>query len=314
MNRRSLLLALSLALSLGGCASYSSHYRDDIVYRDGSYYSPSRDGYGDYYYAPEPSYDSYYDYGFAPPWGWSGLHCDFYRGYRCSPFGYYGYGYPGWSVGLYYGGGGYYYDPYGYDPYYGGYFPPYGYWPPHRHHHHDDDPPPVAHQPGPTPMPRPVYPGDKPPHPNKPWQGPQLQSLPEVGDADAAGEDGEQLGDPRSDRERFRDDAGAPRMRWRPSASFISMPTPDVSRQGEPARSDDRMILDQDGNPVAVERVPVRRDCDPVGPARDAGAGSGRVSRPDPEPPRIERRPERDDDASDRRRDDDRPRPRPSHE
>ena len=309
MNGRSFLLALSLASCLGGCASYSSQYRDDIVYRDGSYYSPSRDGYGDYYYARQSSYDAYYDYGFAPPWGWTGLHCDFYRGYRCSPFGYYGYGYPGWSVGLYYGGGGYYYDPYGYDPYYD-YYLPYGYWPPHHHHHHDDAPP-LVHQPGPTPLPRPVYPGEKPPHPNKPSLPRQLQSLPVEDGTALSGDDGERSSDARSERERFRDNATSPRMRWRPFAAFARAPTADVAEPGEVAGDDDRVALDQDGNPLALPRgngQPVR-DRDPVGPARDRGSASGRAARADPEPPRFERRQERDDDAGDRRRNDDRPRP-----
>jgi hypothetical protein len=64
-----LSLAIPALIMLGsaGCVTSTNSYTRDIVYRDGSYYSPADEQYGDYYYEPEPDY-SYYDddyyYGF----------------------------------------------------------------------------------------------------------------------------------------------------------------------------------------------------------------------------------------------------------
>jgi hypothetical protein len=66
----SLILPTLIMLGSTGCVTGTDSYTRDIVYRDGSYYSPADDQNGDYYYAPEPDYsyyaDDYYDsyYGF----------------------------------------------------------------------------------------------------------------------------------------------------------------------------------------------------------------------------------------------------------
>jgi hypothetical protein len=60
MNAK-LVLAAACVLFSSACVSTSSQYRNDIVYRDGSYYSPADEQYGDYYYAPE---QDVYDYGY----------------------------------------------------------------------------------------------------------------------------------------------------------------------------------------------------------------------------------------------------------
>jgi hypothetical protein len=57
-----LALVAACVLLSSACVSTSNQYRSDIVYRDGSYYSPADDQNGDYYYAPEQDYD--YDYGY----------------------------------------------------------------------------------------------------------------------------------------------------------------------------------------------------------------------------------------------------------
>jgi hypothetical protein len=59
-----LALAAACVLLSSACVSTSNQYRNDIVYRDGSYYSPADDQNGDYYYAPEQDYDYGYDYGY----------------------------------------------------------------------------------------------------------------------------------------------------------------------------------------------------------------------------------------------------------
>lgn len=122
MDYRNALIAAALALGLAGCASYSSGYGTEAVYRDGSYYSPSDAGYGDYYYAPEPR-DYYYDYYGQDPFYGSPLYG--YGGYcsvryrYCPPFGYGRFPDSGWyapyGAGFGYGFG--YYPA----PYYGGY-------------------------------------------------------------------------------------------------------------------------------------------------------------------------------------------------
>lgn len=55
---------LALTLGLGGCATYP--YNQDVLYADGSYYSPAAAGNGDYYYASVvPSYQHYSYYGYT---------------------------------------------------------------------------------------------------------------------------------------------------------------------------------------------------------------------------------------------------------
>jgi hypothetical protein len=110
-------LIVIAALALSGCATYGGNQYGEhqAVYRDGSYYSPSADGYGDYYYAPEYRYhDSYYDYGFPYSYGgypysygypygyrygrnWCGLR------YRPCP----GSWHSGWGLSIFFGNGWY---------------------------------------------------------------------------------------------------------------------------------------------------------------------------------------------------------------
>jgi hypothetical protein len=126
MKHRHAAIALALAVGLSGCASYSTGYRSDVVYRDGSYYSPGDASHGDYYYAPEPAYDYYDYYGQdffygSPLYGYGGFCSVRYR--YCPPFGYGPF--PGYGFGL--GNG---YVPYGYG------------WPRdgrHRRRDHDGD-------------------------------------------------------------------------------------------------------------------------------------------------------------------------------
>jgi hypothetical protein len=59
-----LALAAACILVSSACVTTSGQYSNDIVYRDGSYYSPADDQNGDYYYAPEQTYDYGYDYGY----------------------------------------------------------------------------------------------------------------------------------------------------------------------------------------------------------------------------------------------------------
>ena len=62
--KKSMLFAA--ALLLAGCASTGT--RDGLVYKDGSWYSPAREGHGDYYTgASRRHHDHYYDV----PWAWS---------------------------------------------------------------------------------------------------------------------------------------------------------------------------------------------------------------------------------------------------
>jgi len=113
------------ALLLSGCASYgTARYGETTpVYRDGSYYSPSASGYGDYYYAPEYRYDYYddfgYGYGYGYPYGFGGHRfCSF----RYRPCGYGSYWGSGWGgLSLFFGRGWNRWDSwYGWPYYYGG--------------------------------------------------------------------------------------------------------------------------------------------------------------------------------------------------
>ena len=129
-------------LGSAGCVTSTDTYTRDIVYRDGSYYAPADEQYGDYYYAPEEDY-SYYDnypyYGSNSFYGnsWYGLHDSY--GCRFS-YHYDRYCDNGWNnifiniggFSLIFGDSHYYGNGYGY-PYYGSY-PYYGYYssPPRR--------------------------------------------------------------------------------------------------------------------------------------------------------------------------------------
>jgi hypothetical protein len=122
-----LALAAVCVLLSSACVSTGGQYQNDIVYRDGSYYSPADEQNGDYYYAPEQdydygyyadSYDNYYYDTYRSPWyGYSNnQRCRFsYRYDRyCSMFG-------RGSSALHFGGftliinSGYSRDYYGYD-------------------------------------------------------------------------------------------------------------------------------------------------------------------------------------------------------
>lgn len=142
MNRTLASVVAALALGLGGCATDPG--MGGMVYRDGGYYAPARDGYGDYYVAQDvaddwyddPFYDAYYDpFVFGPSWyGGGGGYCSVR--YRYCPAGWYGAGSPfafGFGTGLWIGfGGRSYYDPWG------GYYSPWAYG---SERHHDWHPP-----------------------------------------------------------------------------------------------------------------------------------------------------------------------------
>ena len=137
MKSRIAFLLVAMAIWLSGCASYPTAYRGDF-YDGDSYYAEADDGYGDYYYAPEPRYDQYSDFGYGygfgsslSAFGWCAPYDRF-----CPSLWYSHFGRPGLS--LWFGGGGFY------DPWYG-YGHGYGYWPPsyygqhyHRSGRHDD--------------------------------------------------------------------------------------------------------------------------------------------------------------------------------
>jgi hypothetical protein len=143
-----LAVLVLIVLSSAGCVTGTNSYSRDIVYRDGSYYSPADEQYGDYYYEPEPDYSSYYDddyyYGFNSGYysrhdsyrcrfsyrhdrycnnGWGSSYLNF--GGLTIIFGnsnYYGYGhgYSGYGYGYGYHGNHGYHGAY---PYYGWYSP-----------------------------------------------------------------------------------------------------------------------------------------------------------------------------------------------
>jgi hypothetical protein len=99
MTRRLLLLATLMTLGLTGCVTYSDSYYRQSQYRDGGYYYPAQDGYGDYYQGREQvQYVDYYYSSYTPFWGLSRYYCAGY--YSCSPFwnSYYGRPYSGWNL------------------------------------------------------------------------------------------------------------------------------------------------------------------------------------------------------------------------
>ncbi len=136
MNTKLATMVAALALGLGGCATDPG--MNGLVYQDGGYYAPARDGYGDYYVARDQSddwaydggYDPFYDpfYGplydpfvFGPNWyGGGGGYCSVR--YRYCPAGWYDdfgsayYGGGGFGTGLWlsFGGWGGFHDPWGY--------------------------------------------------------------------------------------------------------------------------------------------------------------------------------------------------------
>lgn len=159
-----LKLAIVGLIMLGNtaCVTSTNSYTRDIVYRDGSYYSPADDQFGDYYYEPEPEYDYYGGYGYNYGFG-SGFYGNpwysHHDAYRCR-FSYYHDRYcdNGWGsfslgfggISLIFGNSGYYDYGYGYGygyPYYGYYNPYYG--------HHSPRPRPSDE---PIPMRKPIRP------------------------------------------------------------------------------------------------------------------------------------------------------------
>lgn len=100
-----IIAALAALVLLSGCVTTGDgYYSDRAVYADGSYYYPTYEDEGDYYYGEEPAYDYNYSYGFGwgygytPFWGLDRYRCRSY--YGCVPVwgGYYPYYYaPGWD-------------------------------------------------------------------------------------------------------------------------------------------------------------------------------------------------------------------------
>ncbi len=147
-----LKLAIIGLIMLGNtaCVTSTNSYTRDIVYRDGSYYSPADDQNGDYYYEPEPQYDEYeYNYGFGSsfygnPW------YSHHDAYRCRfIYRYDRYCDNGWGsislnfggISLIFGNSRYYDVGYGYGyPYYGYYNPHYGYYSPRPRPNNDPIP------------------------------------------------------------------------------------------------------------------------------------------------------------------------------
>lgn len=138
MTRRLVLLATLLMVGLSGCVTYTDSYYRQSQYRDGGYYYPAQDGYGDYYQGRQPQTNYYYD-SYTPFWGLSRYSCAGY--YSCSPFwnGYYGRPYSGWNVSF-----GSHFN-YGYWGWYGNQWSPWagpGYYGHRPHRPHPRQPPP----------------------------------------------------------------------------------------------------------------------------------------------------------------------------
>lgn len=158
-----LAIVAFILVSSSGCMTTTNSYTRDIVYRDGSYYSPADEQYGDYYYEPEPDYsyyadDYYYGYGFNS--GYYGSR-DSYRcrfSYRHDRYCNTGWGGSYLNFGgltIIFGNSNYYGYGYGY--------PSYGY-PGHGYHHgypyygwHSPRPQPHNNNPIPRSKPRPNY-------------------------------------------------------------------------------------------------------------------------------------------------------------
>lgn len=109
MDKWMMATVAALGLGLGGCATDPG--AGGMRYENGSYYAPARDGYGDYYVAPEPIADPWGDPFFDPFYGpyndpfwfgpgWSGAYCS--ARYRYCPAWYdpwLGPGYGNWGYG-----------------------------------------------------------------------------------------------------------------------------------------------------------------------------------------------------------------------
>lgn len=158
-----LVLISLVVLGSAGCVTSTNTYTRDIVYRDGSYYSPADEQYGDYYYEPEPEYSYYDDYSF---YGFGPSYYGHHDGYRCRfSYHYDRYCDSGWgSFLLHFGGltlvfGNAVHYGYGYGyPYYG-YYDPYYYYGGYPYYSHHSPRPRPEHR-GPIPMPKPVRPGN----------------------------------------------------------------------------------------------------------------------------------------------------------
>lgn len=223
-----ILILLAAAFALAGCATYdSAYYGRAPIYRDGGYYYPQYDGYGDYYYGRPETIVREYGYG-----GWP----------------YYGHGYG------YYGGG----YRYGYDPWgWGGWG-----WPYHRRHSHRHPPPAQPPREPPTeripkpPMPpiqQPLEPGER-----RPWTRP--------GRWEPRGGPGYDDPDRRTDRERppVRPAIGTPRrvdgprpVQPPPTPRFEApRPAPVFREPSRPGGSGERGVVPRrsDGRPREHER------------------------------------------------------------
>jgi len=143
-----LAVAVLVVLSSAGCVTTTNSYTRDIVYRDGSYYSPADEQNGDYYYEPEPDYSYYDDYNY----GFDSYGSSWYGGNSFSSSCRFSYRYDrycgrGWGnsflnfggLSIFFGSPGYYNYGYGY---HGGY--PYYGWHSPRPRPHNDGPIPMA--------------------------------------------------------------------------------------------------------------------------------------------------------------------------
>lgn len=157
-----LAIVAFILISSSGCMTTTNSYTRDIVYRDGSYYSPADEQNGDYYYEPEPDYSSYYDDAYF--YGFNSGYYGRYDSYRCR-FSYHHDRYcnNGWGgaylnfggLSIIFGGSNYYSYGYGYPGYgyHGGGYPYYGWHSPRPRPHNRD----------PIPMPKPRRPGNPDP-------------------------------------------------------------------------------------------------------------------------------------------------------
>lgn len=163
-----LVILVLATLSTAGCMTTSNSYSRDIVYRDGSYYSPADDDNGDYYYEPEADYGDYDDYGYYNDYGYGqGYHQSYFGNswygqqdsYRCRLSYYYDhYCNNSWGssflnfggLTLIFGNSHQFNNGYGYGHGYGGGYPGYGYYGGYPYYS------------GYTPSPQPQYNGPRP--------------------------------------------------------------------------------------------------------------------------------------------------------
>jgi hypothetical protein len=151
-----LTIAIIIMLGSAGCVTSTNSYTRDIVYRDGSYYSPADEQYGDYYYEPEPDYSAYSDnyyYGFNSSYygnSWYSSH----DSYHCR-FSYYHdrYCHSGWGnsflnfggLTIFFGNSNHHGYDYGYGNGYGYGYPYYSWYSP-RPRPHSNEPIPMPKQ------------------------------------------------------------------------------------------------------------------------------------------------------------------------